>query len=216
MQIYISFSIYLFLLFSCRSSIDKNEISTSSFKSNIDNNIVYKIDSSNCISKIVGFINWYKKSTVSLDKINIVMRDAEDSTYRINFKNAKQYLNFLSSSGYFSPIFIKTLDENFKLCDENFIKTKQNDGPPEGLDSDLVLNTQERDDFLEHLSQFTFKIENQTNTFSIVKMSLDYVYWIIKCDSQCCIISIEIGQDELPPSDSDGSIPAPGHYNNKK
>jgi hypothetical protein len=106
-------------------------------------------DSSCYPSTIRNFLHWYRQNHEKIDSIALIKDRAagESSRYVIDFDGVKKYLSVLRSSGYFTDAFLLDKEAYFQICEKNLAVSKQNDGPPEGLDFDLLLLTQEPDLF---------------------------------------------------------------------
>jgi hypothetical protein len=111
--------------------------------------IARQSDSGCYTSAIRNFLRWYKQNQEKIDSIALIRgRAAEDTgRYVIDFDGVKKYLAVLRSSGYFTDSFLLDKEAYFQKCEKNLAVSKQNDGPPEGLDFDLLLLTQEPDLF---------------------------------------------------------------------
>jgi hypothetical protein len=66
----------------------------------------------------------------------------------VNYVNVQKYLSALRSSGFFSEAYLTRTYQYFKECDKKMTASKQNDGPPEGLDADLLLYDQDPEGIL--------------------------------------------------------------------
>jgi hypothetical protein len=104
---------------------------------------------------VLKLLGWYAINYQTLNKIRLVDHygNPKDTLpYSVNFEQAEQYLSGLRKSGCLSDIYISDLREYFKKCDANFKKEPQIDGPPEGLDFDLLLwSNSDFPDELRHL-----------------------------------------------------------------
>jgi hypothetical protein len=123
-----------------------------------------------------SFFKWYKTKYDYLDHhIFPVATDYKNNTpYRIDFKATEKYLLILKSSGFFSDSFIRGYRNHFKQIDSTFQKTKQNDGPVDGLDYDPIVHSQEPEAMLEDLASIKLEvIKFTTNSFTI-KMRTKY------------------------------------------
>lgn len=99
---------------------------------------------------VVHFLKWYRKNYTSNLLRNLVNNaDANTDTtkpYSVNFKETERYLSDLKSSGFLSEKFLNTWRNYFRECDDYFIQHPQYDGPPDGFNYDLILNTQDVDE----------------------------------------------------------------------
>jgi len=108
-------------------------------------------------SAVFNFLRWYAKNVNRISEINLVNNNgSNDSTkfYSVNFPATEIYLNALKESGFISGQYINTWHEYFKKRDEHFKSHPQNEGPPEGFDYDLVMQTQDIED-IYHLDKAT-------------------------------------------------------------
>lgn len=109
---------------------------------------------------VIDFIKWYDNNMSSLNRIELVNNNSDtiyDSTslYRINFTNTELFLAEIKKSGFVSDAYLDFMRNYFKDCEENFIKTQQYDGPPEGFDFDLIMWSQEYDEDLKNIDKST-------------------------------------------------------------
>jgi hypothetical protein len=107
-----------------------------------------------CTNTIMAFLKWYK---MNYEKVNSMQNavvslkgDSANAQYRVDFDAAEKYLAKLRASGFFSDQFLQKTLQYFKRADENLVRTRQNEGPPEGFEFDLLLLTQESESLLAH------------------------------------------------------------------
>jgi hypothetical protein len=91
---------------------------------------------------VVNFLEWYRVQHGRLNNIpmvNKIGRHNEPINYSINFKQTERYLSELKSSGFISDRYMRRWRAYFKECNKNFKKNPMDDGPPDGLEFDLVM-----------------------------------------------------------------------------
>jgi hypothetical protein len=91
---------------------------------------------------VVNFLEWYRVQHGRLNNIpmvNKIGRNNRPINYSINFKQTERYLSDLQRSGFISERYMRRWRAYFKECDENFKKNPIDDGPPDGLEFDLVM-----------------------------------------------------------------------------
>lgn len=101
----------------------------------------------------VAFYKWYA-SDDNIQNFN-VMKTVKDSTdyYAIDFEKAEKYLAAFKKTGLVSDKYISGQRDYFKECEAEFEKNPANDGPPYGLDYDLVMHSQEYDEDLANIDK---------------------------------------------------------------
>jgi hypothetical protein len=124
------------------------------------------------VTFVRNFYKWYKTKFDYLDHhLYLVDMDFKKNTpYRINFTKTEEYLSILKSSGFFSDSYISYYRTYFKKIDLTLQKTKQNDGPVDGLDFDSIMHTQEPESYLANLNVIRLKLIYSTDKNAIVKM----------------------------------------------
>ena len=150
--------------------------------------------SQNCISVVDGFIKWYKTNYEKIGNIqNAVVGhegDVDTAQYRVNFANAEKYIDALRSSGFFSDKFLQAKLTYFKDADAKFIKTKQNDGPPDGFESDFLLLTQEPESFFkEYKASKLIFVNSHLVAFKL--MNTDLLFNMGEQNGNCVIDEIK-------------------------
>jgi hypothetical protein len=156
----------------------------------------YSINTSKaCIHTIKGFLEWYKTNfdRMTSPQNSIVSLDSNSTQYRVSFANAEKYLAKLRSSGFFSDEFLQDKLQYFKDADKNFVKHKQNDGPPDGFDFDLLLYTQEPEAVLEKYSSLKTEVI-KPNLVKLVSISNDLLFSIEEKQGNCVIKSINFAR----------------------
>jgi hypothetical protein len=142
------------------------------------------------------FLKWYKQNYDAVNSpntVNIPETDDPDLFYRVNFEGTEEYLYLLKSSGFISDTYLETWRDYFKKCDANFLKSKQNDGPPDGFEFDFVLWTQEIGSTLESIDAIVItKTDEKGNTcFVEVDISMRLGFYLTKYNGLWLIDSIE-------------------------
>lgn len=149
---YIYLLTVLSLLFSCKkqdnktiNEVEKNTISDSITKKDTLNKEPYH--------RVIGFLKWYKNNYDEVNKFELVNNatlEDYDSTkyYSVNREQTEAYLEEIKSSGFVSENYINERRKYFEICDSDFKKNPQNDGPPEGFDCDFILRTHDIEEAL--------------------------------------------------------------------
>lgn len=138
--------------------------------------VLNKRQESNTIVFLKTFFKWYKTKFEYLDHqiFPVDMDFKSHKPYRINFKETEKYLSVLKSSGFFSDDYIMNTRAYFKAVDEKLKKTKQNDGPVDGLDYDVIVNSQEPESILENLEGLKLTVVKSTANYVAVKMTTKF------------------------------------------
>ena len=147
------------------------------FDSSKSNENVGENDGKEIKELIYNFLKWYKNNYEDLMSITLVPASIDQNAnnlYKVNFNKLDLYLEKLKSSGYLSNGYISNLRNYVKNCNSKMIKNSQTDGPPEGLDFDLVLATQEVDDTLAKIDQIIFNQVEINKDTAVVKIKLVY------------------------------------------
>lgn len=179
------FNLSLFILgliiVSCKQIINssKKEMVVSKLDTMVNNSKTapLKVNNNPQITLIRNFLKWYQLNYIEINSISLVdlKEDSLAAQYEINLKNIERYLDIFKKSGYVSEVYINNMRDYFKKANENLLKTKQNDGPPEGFESDLVLFTQEPEDILKHLN--SIKIEQiSINKCKVHSLASDLIF----------------------------------------
>ncbi|MFL5763988.1 MAG: hypothetical protein ACJ77K_08615 [Bacteroidia bacterium] len=126
--------------------------------------------------KTKEFLTWYKTNFKEIAGFDLVPNANGKDTlqYRVDPGECEKLIEKLSSSGDITKEGLEGLRSYFKKCDENMRKAKQNDGPPEGLDGDLILCTQEINESLAKIETAEFKDINITGDQAKLTVSLEY------------------------------------------
>lgn len=128
--------------------------------------------SADAITFVRNFYRWYQTKFDYIDHhLYLVDMDLKNpKPYRINFKKTEEYLSILKSSGFFSDSYINYYRQYFKEIDDTLKKTKQDDGTVDGLDYDLIMNSQEPESYLKNLNVIRLTIVSSTAENAVVKM----------------------------------------------
>ncbi len=126
---------------------------------------------------IRGFLAWYKSNYLRLYEYLLTYSDS-NKNYRVNKINSEKYLKEIQSTGFVSKEFIRLWREYINSQDEKFKMNPQNEGPPEGFDFDLMLNTQEPEEVLNKIPQIEYKLIEVKNNTSIVHADTKMKDWI--------------------------------------
>jgi hypothetical protein len=120
------------------------------------------------LKTIINFLNWYRNySSQDHDYVTVNNYGEGYNTnnyYSVNYSGTERYLNDLKNSGFISEKYINQWREYFKKCELNFKKNPQNDGPPEGLDFDFIMWSQDYEEefkTIDKLVVVNFKKENK-------------------------------------------------------
>jgi hypothetical protein len=108
-------------------------------------------------NQVSAFLNWYKTKFDTLSTIMLVsIPDTDAGIYSVNFNNTEEYLKVFIKSGLFTQNFIEDKRKYFNTCNDRMLKDKQNQGPPIGLEHDIVLLTQEIEETLNNIGNASF------------------------------------------------------------
>jgi hypothetical protein len=91
---------------------------------------------------VVSFLKWYNTHLKEFQKIYFIKDPYNNSpakNYSIDFNSTEKYISKLKSSGFISDYYLDSFRKYFKKCEEGFKKNPQNDGPPSGLEADLIM-----------------------------------------------------------------------------
>jgi hypothetical protein len=160
-----------------------------------------RIDSSTIFLR--RFFRWYKTKFDSLDHhiFPVVMDFKTNAPYRINFKETEKYLSILKLSGFFSDNYINSYRDYFRKIDLTLQKTKQNDGPVEGLDFDPIVHSQEPESILENLNNIWLRVVKFTENEITIKMLTPFnvdtysLYYLKKINNKYMIDKIDFWAD---------------------
>lgn len=147
---------------------------------------------------VIHFLKWYRKNhTDDLQRNLVNNADANTDTtkpYSVNFKDTERYLSDLKSSGFLSEKFLNKWRNYFRECDDYFKQHPQYDGPPDGFNYDLILNTQDVEESLIAID--TIKIVelhiSGNNATVEVDLLMRVLFRLSQSDSKWLIDEIEI------------------------
>jgi hypothetical protein len=162
-----------------------------------DQDSIKNLKAFSCISTIRKFLKWYKEKYTEISSIQLVLLSGNNdlTRYKVNFDNAKKYIDLLHSSGFFANEFLKDKINYFQKCDKIFEIKRQKDGPPLGFEADLILFTQEPESVFEKSESMKIDIlkKRGKGTIELRLQSTDNNL-LFKMDTnsgQCLIRSIE-------------------------
>lgn len=144
-----------------------------------------------CSATPKEFLTWYKANYDQVNHIQFAPLTANDIAgyYRVNFDSVAKYQQHLKASGYFSDKFLADQLQYFKTVSHELEKSHQNDGPPEGLEYDLLLYTQEPELWLTDTLQFK-PVDGQKGTFQAVSLAGTLRFYAVNKSGKCQIDSI--------------------------
>jgi hypothetical protein len=98
-------------------------------------------------SVIKGFYRWYHDNYDAVNSFQLVPNagNRRSLQYRVDFAAVKRYLDKLRSSGFLARQYLERERKYYERCDRIMLSKKQRDGPPDGLEHDRILLTQEID-----------------------------------------------------------------------
>lgn len=148
------------------------------------------------VQTVKHFLLWYKGKLKDLDTIQLVFwgDSIKRVPYRVNFENTERYISGLATSGLLSAIYLQHFRDYFKKADGELAASKQDDGPPEGLDYDLILFTQEPESYLNETDKWSLKAVNANSV--IWEMYGSKLEFTLAKEAGVCVISeIKRGAD---------------------
>ncbi|NIG52795.1 hypothetical protein [Chitinophaga sp. Cy-1792] len=183
--------IFVFALAACASPQQNNSVITDTVppKTHI---FPDKIDTAAAGKLAKDALSWYKQHYDTVAGISLVRMSDTLLPYRIDYGGVDRYIKIFKSSGYFSEKYFYDLHKYFKDCDSRFQERKQLDGPPEGLDYDLVLKSQEIDSEMEDLKNVgVVNYKPMANDHGImVKLSNGLCFRVVQANGKMLIDSI--------------------------
>ena len=194
--------IYLSLFVLCSCKNDKKDISIwIENKSDLNNRIessTYQQSDSTCYTNTVrNLLKWYKINYETINSIQTVDMTTtnQKGRYIVNFDSVRKYLAVLRSSKLFTEEYLKEEYKYFQKCEKKYTVSKQNDGPPEMLEWDLILFTQEPDAVLNKYDtlKLTF-IQSEIRNRKIVKLQSvqnNLIFDIVSISGGCLIQGIK-------------------------
>lgn len=98
------------------------------------------------------FLRWYQTHESELSALPLVNPPADSADfYSVNQRATERYLALFNSSKLVSPEYLAYWKTYFEEAERHFQTHPQHEGPPEGFEYDLILQSQEVD--LEQLTQ---------------------------------------------------------------
>jgi hypothetical protein len=181
----------LIILTSCTFKEKENVINKPEKKIRID-----KSDEKTAID----FYKWY--TTDKQIKEAEFLKDLKDSNdfYAIDFTATEEYLTILKKTGLVSEKYLETQREYFKECEKHFKENPANDGPPYGLDYDLIMLSQDYEIDLANTDKIKVEEIYKKNNQSKLKLlffgggKIDVT--LSKTDGKWLIDKIENGFEE--------------------
>ncbi len=132
------------------------------------------------------FLEWYKSKFDTLSSIMLVsIPDTDEGIYSVNFNNTEEYLKVFAKSGLFTRNFIEEKKKYFITCNDKMQKEKQNQGPPIGLEHDIILLTQEIDETLNNLGNVSFDDYSEKGNKASIDVAILYeirIYFVKEND----------------------------------
>ncbi|HTL81885.1 MAG TPA: hypothetical protein VL651_09290 [Bacteroidia bacterium] len=130
-------------------------------------------DSAAVDSTVRAFFKWYKHDYDVLNAVSLVNMDTT-SGYSIDKDGVKHYVWLFGNTGYFTDELIAKMNTYFSKCDSALQVEKQKDGPPDGLDADLIICSQEPESDLQIIDstrQFRITINGNNASCKIVPLN---------------------------------------------
>ena len=125
------------------------------------------------VQAAIGYYRWYARNSERLTKIQLVdgsgtsPRDT-GNFYAVDFKATARYLAELRKSGYVSPPYLADWRAYFRRQNDSLRLHPQDDGPAAGFEFDLVVHSQEPDEYLQHIAQVPLRVTHPTPTRALV------------------------------------------------
>lgn len=91
-------------------------------------------------------MGWYARYQDQLNSMPFVpAANDEDTTnyYAVDFRAVERYMALLHQSGQLAPAYLEDHRRYFRQCQDSLLAHPQTQGPPQGLDFDRVLYTQD-------------------------------------------------------------------------
>jgi hypothetical protein len=150
-------------------------------------------------NQVNGFLQWYKANFDTLSTISLVtIPDTDKSFYSVNFGNTEEYLKVLKQSGFLTKKFIEDKRAYFQKSNERMHKEKQKDGPPIGLEHDLILLTQDIDNTLPEIDKVTLKNYTQSENTAHIDAHLinQLTFTLVKENDRWLIDNIALANNQ--------------------
>lgn len=135
-----------------------------------------KEDSIAIVKNISAFLQWYKSNYRKVYEYLLTYTDSM-GYYQVDTKSCNLYLNYIKSSKLVSNEYIRLWKNYFESQAENFKTNKQNEGPPEGFDFDLVLHTQEPDEVFKSLEKIKYSIVDLSSDSANITVHTTWEDW---------------------------------------
>ena len=104
-----------------------------------------------------GFFLWYCANYESVAAIHLLAPATENTKqYRLDHQGEEEYIKKVMASGFFAPNFPARIRKYLAACEKRMLTSKQEEGPPEGLDLDLFFCGQEYSPTPEFVQQCKF------------------------------------------------------------
>jgi hypothetical protein len=184
-------------IYSANSNKGCNGSRISKFVIQYDQDSIKNFKACSCIATVRKFLKWYKEQYTEISSIQLVLLSGNNDSarYKVNFNNAKKYIDLLRSSGFFSNEFLKDKIKYFQKCDKILKIKRQNDGPPVGFEADLILFTQEPESVFEKSESMRIDIfkKRSKGTMELRLQSIDnnLLFKMVISSMECLISSIE-------------------------
>ncbi|WP_051189392.1 hypothetical protein [Daejeonella oryzae] len=143
----------------------------------------YKVKQAETPKKAVrNFLKWYEENMERLKQFDLISGKPGDSTkaYRVNFGETEKYLAELKKSGFVSDQYINQFRNYFKIADANLEKYPQYDGPAQGFEFDLVLQTHDLDETFHLAKKGQYVLKPQSPDTTKVYIRLTTIVMLLK------------------------------------
>ncbi|MFD2934868.1 hypothetical protein [Spirosoma flavum] len=91
---------------------------------------------------VLAFLSWYKTHMQAINRRPLINQPV-GKPYSVNLKNGEYYLAYLKSSHLLSDTYLNQWRIYFKEHNKSFRLNPQDEGPPDGFEFDLVLQSQD-------------------------------------------------------------------------
>ena len=165
--------------------------------SGLTNTVTPIADSRQVRQVIVSFLNWYKTHMQAINRRPLVNMPV-GKPYSVNLTNGEYYLAYLKSSHLLSDSYLNQWRTYFKEHNTSFRQNPQDEGPPDGFEYDLVLQSQDVEKQLAALK--SLKITNVTIDRNQATVALTllgvFEFRLVRQNNQWVINEIQyIGQE---------------------
>lgn len=137
------------------SDYSKDKDSNSTKIDTIPSNVIEKNaeEIKNCKQTIVRFLHWYKENYDTISTIRMIdIADTEEGLYSLNVGKVEAFLKKIQSSELVSQSYINNMRIYIMENGRKMEAMKQKDGPPVGMEADLILLTQEAEETLKNIN----------------------------------------------------------------